>query len=270
MANTELTRDALLYTVLDTLAESYNVVIEYMPETYTAADIMYQGDEDERDKLANSFIRALEDCIKVPAHEIAFVSFTEDNESPKITLNDSSSFELMTSIRKRRSWRASRSMLFERYFRYFMALGIYKTENAEKLLTVEDPLESVTNMLRDCNSPETARRLVGSLIPISNFINMEIDQMEYQIFSTSFFYTKCGNVDGKVDLPQKLLEMRRKNATTIRCIYDMNWIFDIRIRKKGSLSQHRIEWFLKDYPIGVVRQTTPINVDMPVPVRIQI
>ena len=173
MANSDLFKDALMYSFCDKLAKSYNVNIELIPEAYTAADIMYQGNEEERDKLANSFIRALEDCIKTPAYEISFVSFTEDSESPKVTLNDGSSFELMTSIRKRRSWRASRSMLFERYFRYFMALGIYKTENAEKLLTIEDPLEGVANMLRDWNSPETARQLVGSLIPISNFINME-------------------------------------------------------------------------------------------------
>ena len=98
----------------------------------------------------------------------------------------------------------------------------------------------------------------------------DIDQAENQIYSTAFFYSKCGNVDKKVDLPHKLLELRRQNMTTLRCIYDQNWIFDFRIRRPAGLS-YRLEWFLKDFPIGVVRRVTPVvDVDIPVPVKIQL
>lgn len=263
MVSTKLIRDAVMYKVFDTLAES-SVGINNMPEAYIAADIMYTGDSDERTRLAGSITHALEDCINTPSHEISFIDF-KDNKEPIITLIDGSSFKLFTNFGKKRSWRASKSMSIERFFDIIRSC---KTEDFTGL--IQDPIAIISHLLLNHNSPQDAARLTESLVPITNFIILDIDQAENQIYSTAFFYSKCGNVDKKVDLPHKLLELRRQNMTTLRCIYDQNWIFDIRIRKKGSLSQHRIEWFLKDYPVGVVRQTTPISIDMLVPVRIQI
>ena len=258
MINTNaLNSDAIMYAVFDTLCSyPYRVNIGHIPERYVAADLVSDGVM-ERFRLAEDCIRSIETCTKTTAYEILSITFPED-KLPLITMSNDTSFQLMASIGKKKSWRASRSTSIDKFFQL---IGCEDISDAE---STQDPLDMVANRLYRMDTPDLSHKIAASLVPTTNFITLSINQNAKMIQSTAFFYSKCGNVDKKVDFPNCLLEVRRKNGTTIRCIYDLNWVFDFRLRRNKG--QHRLEWFLKDFPIGVICQTTPINI--PVQVRV--
>ena len=250
---------AIMYSIYGTLAYSYAVKINYIPERYIAADLVSDNDFEMRERIAKDCIRAFEYCTGVGASRISSVTFPEYNV-PLITMDNGTSFQLMTNVGPKKSWRASRSASYDRFF---ALLGCKDLSDAE---CKKDPLGVVAEQLRKMDSPQISHRIAGSLIPVSNFITLDVDQHERLISSTAYFYTKCGNVDKQVELPRQLLEIRRKSSTTLRCIYDKNWLFDFRLRRNAARDRLRLEWFLKDYPVGVFCQTTPF--EMPVQIRI--
>lgn len=259
MANTNsLNNDALMYSICYTLARSYRVAVDYIPEKYIAADVVCD-DFEGRNRVAHNCIRAFEHCAAIGPYEISSVSFLK-NDVPIITINNETSFQLTTTIGKKKSWRASRSTSVASFF---TLLGYEDISEAERM---QDPLDAVADFLSRMDSPKLSHEIVASLIPTSNFITLCIDQNTGMVQSTAFFYSFCGHVDKKVDFPKRLLEIRRKNKTALRCIYDNNWLFDFRLRWNAARDRHRLEWFLKDYPVGVICQAAPI--DVPVQVRI--
>ncbi len=254
ISKSALIRDASMCSVCYILAESYNVKIDDLPESYNAAYFMYHDDTGNITNLAKCIIHAVEECINTSAHEISSIMFP-DTKTPYVKLNDGSSFELNVSVGKKKSWIAGRSI--SRYI-FIKELGLQEYAFREEENYDQDPLGVVANLLHYSNSPDKAAILAKSLVSQFNFITLNVDLHAALIQSTAFFYTNCGNADKRVILPQRMLEARRKSKTLLRCIYDHNWVFDFRIRKYSD-NIYRLEWFLKDYPIGVIRLTTPIE-----------
>lgn len=258
MINTNaLNSNAIMYAIFDILCSyPYRVSINSIPERYVAADLVSDGIE-ERIRVAKNCIRSIEACTKTSAYEISSISFPR-NRGPLITMSNDTSFELIASIGRKKTWQASRSTNVDKLF---AVLGSEDISYAER---IQDPLDMIADCLYRMNTPNLSQKIAASLVPTTNFITLAIDQNTGIIQSTAFFYSQCGNVDKRVDLPKHLLEVRRRNETTMRFIYDLNWVFDFRLRRNKG--QHRLEWFLKDFPIGVICQTTPINI--PVQVRV--
>lgn len=240
--------DALIYRICTVLADSYRTDIYDLPERYIAADVISDTIKTS-DILAEACIHAIENCTGISPYSISSVTFP-DMCTPLITMENGTSCHLLTRIGKKTSWDASRTAGIDNFLK-ILDCGSPDTNHD----TV--PLGVVADKLYAMNDAKTASRLVESLIPITNFIALNIN--ENQISSTAFFYTNCGNVDKRVSLPQTLLEARRKNPTTMRFIYDNNWLIDVRLRWHTKYERYRIEWALKDYPVGVIKKNIPIR-----------